>query len=181
MRKFTDKNGTSWEVEIDFVNVDRLRTTTPYDLLDHEKVIKLVTDSVEVYKLLWHLVEEQAVKIDVTAVAFAKLLRPVFKEARDALLMEIRDFFQSCQSPDQALAVDEMRLVAMAAAAKFEEKAAAETEAIRSKRDALIQTKLQNTFGGLGDSLDKMLRAEAALSASSGSPPKEHGSESPTK
>jgi hypothetical protein len=176
MRSFKDKANRNWEFEIDFLTVDRLRTTTPFDLLDHEKAIKLAQDSVELYKLMWALAEEQAGKHNVTALDFAKLLRPVFKEARDALLSEISDFFQSCQSPDKALAVEEMRLATMAAAQQFEAMAATEAEAIRSKRDALIQTKLQNTFGGLGASLDKMLSEEVARSASSGMPPQGQGS-----
>jgi hypothetical protein len=181
MHKFTDKAAHTWEVDIDFVTVDRLRTNTPYDLLDHAKVIGLADNSVEVYKLLWQIVEEQAAKINVTPLEFAKLLKPVFKEARDALLKEIVDFFQSCQCPDKALAVDEMRQTILMVAEGFEKEAATKMAAIRGKCNDLVQTRLSSTFGDLGESLDKMLAARAAPGGSSSTRRKAPGSASRSK
>lgn len=178
MHKFKDTEGREWGVEIDCFTVDRLRKDTPYDLLNHECVIKLTTDLVESWKVLWHLVEEQSAQLNVSPQQFAKLIRPpaLSFAARDALFKECIDFFLACQSPDKALAVEEMWAAVLAAVAEFDQRSKAERPAIQHKRNALIQTKLQSTFGGLAASLDKMLCEEAALSASSGMPPKAQGS-----
>lgn len=168
MRKFKDRNGREWSIDLTIGTVARVRKESGkrFDLLDPSSVVdgeKLSTvldeDLATVYEVLWHIVEPQAVAAGITAEQFGEAMAAdCIIAAQAALFGEWLDFFRDVQRPDLATALDmlttaRMRL-AKAVAAKM---ATIDVEATRTAMQAKIDQTLGQSFGDLQGQLDAIL------------------------
>ena len=168
MRKFRDRNGREWSIDLTIGTVARVRKESGkrFDLLNPSSVVdgeKLSTvldeDLATVYEVLWHIVEPQAVAAGITAEQFGEAMAAdCIIAAQAALFAEWLDFFRDVQRPDLATALDMLTTararLAKAVAAKM---ATIDVEATRAKMGSMIDRTLGRSFGGLQERLDAIL------------------------
>lgn len=164
MRQFTDPNGNAWAIDLDIGTVARIRGATDkrIDLLAPTSKVDgvdlydvLVSDLVEFWSVLWHVVEPQAAARGVNAEQFGRLLAgPVIIAAQQAFFAEWSDFFRRIQRADMAAPLE----IITAAHAKMMN--VVETQAAKlpmvetiAKMEAAIETELGRSFTSLADSL----------------------------
>lgn len=168
MRKFKDRNGREWSIDLTIGAVARVRkeSVKRFDLLDPSSAVdgeKLSTvldeDLATVFEVLWHIVEPQAVAAGITAEQFGEsMAADCIIAAQAALFAEWLDFFRAVQRPDLATALDMMTTararLAKAVAAKM---ATIDVEATKTAMQAKIDQTLGQSFGGLQERLDAIL------------------------
>ena len=118
MRKFRDRNGREWSIDLTIGTVARVRKQSGkrFDLLDPSSVVdgeKLSTvldeDLAAVYEVLWYIIEPQAVAAGLNAEQFGEsMAADCIIAAQAALFAEWLDFFRDVQRPDLATALDMM-------------------------------------------------------------------------
>lgn len=125
MRKFLDKDGDSWTIDLTFGAVSRVKQLSDgrYDLLKPEKPIEhpefntpvplqtvFMLDLPSLWEVLYMLVEPEATAKGLKdAMGFADRMSPeTLLAARDKFREEWRDFFQQLQRPDQAKALEKI-------------------------------------------------------------------------
>ena len=168
MRKFRDRNGREWSIDLTIGTVARVRKESGkrFDLLDPSSVVdgeKLSTvldeDLAAVYEVLWYIVEPQAVAAGITAEQFGEAMAAdCIIAAQAALFAEWLDFFRDVQRPDLATALDMLTTartrLAKAVAAKM---AAIDVDATKTAMQAKIDLTLGQSFGDLQGQLDAIL------------------------
>jgi len=168
VRKFKDRNGREWSIDLTIGAVARVRKESGkrFDLLDPSSAVdgeKLSTvldeDLAAVYEVLWHIVEPQAVAAGVTAEQFGEAMAAdCIIAAQAALFAEWLDFFRDVQRPDLATALDMLMTartrLAKAVAAKM---ATIDVEATKTAMQAKIDRTVGQSFGGLQGRLDAIL------------------------
>lgn len=164
MRQFTDPNGNAWTIDLDIGTVARIRSVTEkrIDLLAPASKVDgvdlydvLISDLVEFWGVLWHVVEPQASGRGVNAEQFGKLLAgPVLIAAQQAFFAEWSDFFRRIQRGDMAAPLE----VITAAHAKMLSVVSSQSARLPmaetiSRMEATIETQLGTSFMSLADSL----------------------------
>lgn len=97
MKKFKDSKGREWEIAVNVGTIRSVRAACGIDLIDAAlgaTAIKLAENPCLVGDVLWALVKKQAEVLRVSGEDFAYLLSgDVLKDATDALLEDLMDFF----------------------------------------------------------------------------------------
>jgi hypothetical protein len=168
MKSFLDRDGRSWQIDLNIGNVFRVRSASDgrYDLLDptHDVAgqplqVVLATDLVQFWELLWLLVEVQAGRSDTDATAFGQAMTAeCLLLAQASFFDEWRDFFRSLHRPDAALAVESQAKVQAAAlrlvTAKIKE---IDQTKLERKMTVTIERAVNAAYGSVQASLDAIL------------------------
>ncbi len=174
MRTFKDKKDDSWQIDMSYGDILRVKTLSEgrFDLLKPEQKLKhedfadpiplqalLMLDFPSLYEVLFMLVEPQARAKSITAQEFAERMSgQSLVVAKQVFREEWRDFFQSLQRPDQALALEKIGQWMLEA----EKKLATALEdpmlkTLDSKVSAMMDSSLKHTSGKLEASLESTL------------------------
>lgn len=107
MKTFVDTTGIEHTVAITIGLARRLksRSVSPVDLFDPEQLAKVIDDMYLRFDLLWAASEASARGMTVDQFDIALASEPVFVAANDALMAELRDFFQRLGRSDLAQVV----------------------------------------------------------------------------
>lgn len=123
MRTFKDSTGQSWEINLAFGDVLRVKAASEGRFLllapdaptEHPTLGKvplqaaIMLDVEMFWELLFYLVEPQCQTRGIDAAKFGELMAAdCVLKARDAFREEWRDFFEKLQRPDQALALEKI-------------------------------------------------------------------------
>lgn len=163
MKKFQDKNGGDWKIELTIGLVQRVKNESegrfnlyePGGKVGDVPLQQLLYDEPgDFWELLWYLVEPQATAKEIDASQFGELLAAeCLISAQTAFFSEWRDFFQSLQRPDKAAALEKL--------VKFQIKARQLVELklqdprineLEKKTEERMQSTLNSAFSALLDS-----------------------------
>ena len=97
----------TWDLSVTVFHVKRLRGLNPPILLtDPNTLATYLEDAVELYELLWILVESQAVKASIDAEQFAKLFTDNYDLFVQAFVGSLKDFFQKSKRVDLSALIE---------------------------------------------------------------------------
>jgi hypothetical protein len=98
MKKWTDREGRDWTIDVNVGTVRKVKADTEIDLLkiSDASLSEQLSDPMTLCDVLWSLVEHQAAEKDVTPESFgSSLAGDCLESALDSLMQEIIDFFPS--------------------------------------------------------------------------------------
>jgi len=152
MRSFKDKNGKEWVLDLTVGDVSRIKATSRFNLFDAEILREVYLDELVSYELLWKIVEPVATAQNVSEPEFGKSIAAFsLYDARQALLEELRDFFQNLQKPEVVELLEKMVKWHKAALDQWKTKLAGFD--LDTKVETAISEQLNVAFGHLEDSL----------------------------
>lgn len=93
MRTFVDAAERTWEVNVGFASLKRVKDRLGMDLLREDDLRRACRGLMEVADLLYVVCEPQCEAEQVTDEQFGELLIDCFQPASDALFEELADFF----------------------------------------------------------------------------------------
>ncbi|MDR1957609.1 MAG: hypothetical protein LBQ54_00935 [Planctomycetaceae bacterium] len=97
-RTFTDNEGRHWSPKINLYTASRIKRNLDVNIEDFNALNAAITDPCSRCDLLFLSIEDQAIKNGVTPESFGRSLAgDVMKEATEALLNVISDFFEDAK------------------------------------------------------------------------------------
>lgn len=158
MRPFKDRESGAWSIDLTIGEVARVKLATSgrFNLIDPAPKLadELASDELAFWELLWHIVEPDAVRRQITAETFGRLMAAdCLHLAREQFFAEWIDFFRQLHRPDKAAVVEKAAQYLAKAmeltAAKLASPQMAELDALLARR---METSLNDSFGKLLDS-----------------------------
>lgn len=168
MKKFQDREGGSWEIDLAIGHIFRVKEAShgrfdlfePTQEVDGKPLGQLLDESDSVFwELLSHLLEPQVLAKGLTIPQFGLLLAAdCWPIARRVFFEAWCDFFRSLQRPDKALPLEKLAIYQAKALelvkAKLADRRLVELD---QKVELKMQSELNKSFGASLDSLDVTL------------------------
>lgn len=159
MRSFKDKTGVEWVIDLNIGTVQRVKSTSSFNLYDVELAEKVWSDFGEFFELLFLVIEPQAVARSVDAAVFGEnLAANCLITAKDAFFEEWADFFQNLQQPDKAALLEKLMRMWRKALELTQAKLASDDMKKQDSRiEGFISQRLNAEYGKWEASLDSIL------------------------
>lgn len=150
MTKFMDRAGQEWPVEIDLPMRQKLIDAVAIDILDPKRMPELFAGIPRVLDVLVVVCGDEIAKRNLQPIQFFGLLHGRFLEAKQALVEELRLFFQNYGEAANAAVLD------LAIEAE-KQTIAAQIDAVRNVGGKKIAAHLQKTSARAEREIDKAL------------------------
>lgn len=103
MKSVKDDDGVTWDIEVDFGAIKRIRSSLGIDLAGNvEDVLASLTDPIQMIDVLYVICRKQANDRSLTDEGFGRRMESCCKEAREALCDEVRDFIHRTADAERA-------------------------------------------------------------------------------